>query len=45
MASEREQSLSQGLAWLFAQQAADGGWHSKTYGQLKDGAAVTALAL
>jgi len=45
MKSEADESLAKGLAWLFAQQAADGGWHSKTYGQLKDGAAVTALAL
>jgi hypothetical protein len=34
-----------GLDWLVAQQAADGGWHSTTYGQLKDGASVTALVL
>lgn len=45
MNDEAEQSLAKGLAWLLAQQAADGGWHSKTYGQLKDGAAVTALAV
>src|SRR5436190_22115582 len=45
MTAEAEQSLTKGLAWLLAQQAADGGWHSKTYGQVKDGAAVTALAL
>ena len=38
-------SVKRGLDWLFAQQGADGGWHSKTYGQLKDGASVTALAL
>jgi hypothetical protein len=42
---ESEQSLIRGLEWLLAQQATDGGWHSKTYGQLKDGASVTALAL
>lgn len=28
-----------------SQQHPDGGWHSATYGQLRDGAAVTALAL
>jgi hypothetical protein len=28
-----------------SQQGTDGGWHSKTYGQLKDGAAMTSLAL
>ena len=38
-------SLSRAMDWLFAQQATEGGWHSKTYGQLKEGAAVTALAL
>lgn len=31
--------------YLISQQGADGGWHSQTYGQLKDGAGVTALAL
>src|SRR5438876_3612031 len=45
MAEQVESSLSRGLAWLVNQQAADGGWHSATYGQLKDGAAVTVLAL
>jgi prenyltransferase beta subunit len=39
------QALKRGLAWLTAQQADGGGWHSTTYGQLKDGAAVTTLAL
>ncbi len=42
---EPEQAIAKGLSWLLAQQAADGGWHSATYGQLRDGAAVTALAL
>src|SRR5262245_8763719 len=45
MKGELEAALTKAVAWLLAQQAADGGWHSKTYGQLKDGAAVTALAL
>jgi hypothetical protein len=40
-----DKSLTRGIEWLLAQQADDGGWHSKTYGQLKDGAAVTALML
>ena len=40
-----KRSVLQGIDWLLAQQAADGGWHSQTYGQLKDGAAVTALAV
>lgn len=45
MKDEVEESLSRGLTWLTKQQDADGGWHSATYGQLKDGAAVTALVL
>src|SRR6185503_15688423 len=40
-----EKSLVRGIDWLLSQQADDGGWHSKTYGQLKDGAAVTTLIL
>jgi prenyltransferase/squalene oxidase-like repeat protein len=40
-----QQSLARAVDWLFRQQGADGGWHSATYGQLKDGAAVTALSL
>jgi hypothetical protein len=43
VASERAQRG--GLDWLVAQQASDGGWHSTTYGQLKDGAGVTTLVL
>ena len=42
---EAHRSLTRGVDWLAAQQAADGGWHSRTYGQLKDGAAVTSLIL
>jgi len=45
MDKEAEKSLARALDWLLVQQAADGGWHSAAYGQLKDGAAVTALAL
>lgn len=45
MAIDVDNSLRRGLDWLVARQAADGGWHSTTYGQLKDGASVTALAL
>ncbi len=45
VASLREATLARGLAWLLAQQAADGGWHSETYGALKQGAALTALAI
>jgi hypothetical protein len=39
------QAQGRGLDWLVAKQAADGGWHSTTYGQLKDGAGVTSLVL
>src|SRR5687768_5831118 len=45
MDNDTTQALARGIDWLMAQQGADGGWHSTTYGQLKDGAAVTALAL
>ncbi len=45
MSDEAKRALSRGTDWLIAQQATDGGWHSRTYGQLKDGAAVTALIL
>jgi prenyltransferase beta subunit len=45
MSEEAKSSLARGIDWLIAQQAADGGWHSQTYGQLKDGAAITALIL
>lgn len=38
-------ALGKGCDYLFSQQAADGGWHSTTYGALKGGAAVTALVL
>jgi squalene cyclase len=43
--SEVDAALTRGVAWLLKQQAADGGWHSLAYGQLKGGAAVTALVL
>lgn len=43
--SDQESALARGVAWLLKQQAADGGWHSQAYGQLKGGAAVTALVL
>ncbi len=45
MNDDAERAINRGMDWLIAQQAADGGWHSRTYGQLKDGAAVTALIL
>jgi hypothetical protein len=37
--------LTQAVAWLLAQQASDGAWHSSTYGTLKAGAGLTALAI
>ncbi|MEX2175851.1 MAG: prenyltransferase/squalene oxidase repeat-containing protein [Pirellulaceae bacterium] len=45
MNDELQRSLDSGINWLVAQQARDGGWHSATYGQLKEGAAVTTLVL
>ena len=43
--ADYRRALAHGVDWLLAQQAADGGWHSVTYGQLKDGAAITSLVL
>ena len=45
MNDETHSALVRGIDWLIARQGADGGWHSTTYGQLKDGAAVTTLVL
>jgi len=45
MTEESKRAIRRGVEWLVRQQATDGGWHSTTYGQLKDGAAVTALAM
>lgn len=39
------QTATQGAAWLADQQESDGGWHSRTYGNLKDGAAVSSLVV
>ncbi|MEW4454823.1 hypothetical protein AB1L30_19310 [Bremerella sp. JC817] len=36
---------SQGLAWLLSQQAGSGGWHSRTYGNLREGIGLTSLVL
>src|SRR5262245_26228322 len=38
-------ALKRGAEWLLKQQAADGGWHSTSYGALKDGPAVTSLII
>lgn len=40
-----EEALQRGVAWLFRQQDGDGAWRSETYGNLKGGAATTALAV
>src|SRR5688572_17821086 len=45
LTEEVKDSLQRAAAWLVRQQGEDGGWHSTTYGQLKDGAGVTALIL
>jgi hypothetical protein len=45
LAAPARRSLVKATEFLVSQQAKDGGWHSQTYGQLKDGAGVTALAL
>jgi hypothetical protein len=39
------QAIARAAAALAAAQGADGGWHSTTYGSLRSGAAVTALAI
>jgi hypothetical protein len=33
------------LAWMWSQQASDGGWHSKTYGLLRSGQSLTPFVL
>jgi hypothetical protein len=38
-------AIARGQRWLLTQQGSDGGWHSLTYGGLRDGAAVTSLAI
>lgn len=38
---ERRRLLREATAWLWAQQADDGGWHSETHGLLKEGQAWT----
>lgn len=37
--------LTKAIDWIIAKQDKDGGWHSETYGALKQGAATTALVL
>lgn len=44
--SERvDRARTRGADFLLSQQSADGGWRSDTYGTLKDGTALTPLAL
>ena len=40
-----KKSLDRSVAFLIKEQGADGGWHSKTYGQLQGGPALTTLVL
>src|SRR5688572_3963079 len=40
MDNQTKRALERGIDWLMSRQGDDGGWHSTTYGQLKDGAAV-----
>jgi len=40
-----DRAVATGLAWLFAAQQEDGLWHSQTYGALRQGPSLTALAL
>ncbi len=44
-AVNREIALAKSADWLLRQQAADGGWHSATYGQMKSGVGNSALVL
>src|SRR4051812_29772271 len=44
-AEAASEAMQKGFAWLLAQQADDGGWHSANYGALQGGAAMTAMAL
>jgi len=38
-------AIARAAAWLWARQAADGGWHSETYGLLRSGQSLTAFVL
>jgi squalene-hopene/tetraprenyl-beta-curcumene cyclase len=44
-AAQIREARQRGVRWLLAQQGADGGWHSATYGQMRCGVGNTALAL
>lgn len=43
--SETSTPLERACAWLWAQQADDGGWHSETYGLMKSGQSLTPFVL
>ncbi|MCZ6787720.1 MAG: hypothetical protein O7E54_11225 [Planctomycetota bacterium] len=43
--AEEGSSLGRAAKWLWSQQAADGGWHSETYGLLESGQALTPFVL
>lgn len=43
--SAPQPALHRGVAWLWSQQEPDGGWHSKTYGLLRSGQAITPFVL
>lgn len=43
--SEAEHALTHGVQWLLERQEPDGSWRSATYGQFKDGDALTALVV
>ena len=40
-----DSALERGCQYLWSQQAADGGWHSRTYGLLKSGQSLTPFVL
>ncbi|MBL0007753.1 MAG: hypothetical protein IPP25_11415 [Saprospiraceae bacterium] len=40
-----EKSMHKSITWMWAQQSADGGWHSQTHAVLKDGKALTPYIL
>lgn len=40
-----QRAEERGVRWLLTQQAADGGWHSRSYGLMSNGAGNTALCL
>lgn len=43
--ADAQRALEKGLAYLMTAQEKDGGWHSKTYGSMRGGAANTAMVL